>query len=259
MKLTSPELQSRLAAEYVLGTMTHRTRRRFEEHMLSSASLREEVAKWEAHLTPLALRVEPIAPPDRVWKKIEARTTGGKIGAAKTQVSTGVSEQNAAKAHANTGLFGSLAFWRNWGLGASGLAAALIVASYLGMMPANEPMMMAVLEDQGVARMVVEQPKPGILMVKMVKPWKAAPDNSMELWVIPKDGKPRSLGVVNDTGETKLATHDMDARMTDGLVFALSKEPKGGSPTGQPTGAILCKGAIAKMPNEKTAKAKSQI
>lgn len=251
MKLASTELQSRLAAEYVLGTMPRLARRRFESYLLVNPTLRAEVAKWEAHLTPLAERVAPISPPDRVWKMIEARTIARNEALDKTPAKTGIFNENALKTPANKGLFASLQFWRNWGLGASGLAATLLVAAYLGMMPAKDPMMMAVLEDQGVARMVVAQPKSGVLMVRMVQPWMAAPNMSMELWVIPKDGKPRSLGLVNDTGETKIVLRDMDERMTDGLVVALSKEPKGGSPTGQPTGAILCKGAIAKMPSSK--------
>jgi anti-sigma-K factor RskA len=244
MKLNSPELQSRLAAEYVLGTMKGAARRRFEDYlrMPGHTPLRDAVAKWEAHLTPLADVVPAVEPPKRVWSRIEAQLFNGK-----TALSAGSSSQNAVKTPANKGLFGSFTFWRNLGLGASSLAAVLLVA-LITLRADQDPMMMAVLEDQGVARMVVEQPKSGMLMVKMVKPWKPSPNNSIELWVIPTDGKPRSLGVVNDTGETKMATGDMDIKLADGLVFALSKEPKGGSPTGQPTGMILCKGAIAKMP-----------
>jgi anti-sigma-K factor RskA len=248
MKLNSPELQSRLAAEYVLGTMKGAARRRFEDylHMPQHRALREAVAAWEAHLTPMTDALPPVPPPQRVWNRIEAQL-GWHGKELESRLSTGTSKQNAVKTPANKGLFGSFAFWRNLALGASSLAAVLLV-TLLTLRTEQDPMMMAVLEDQGVARMVVEQPKSGLLMVKMVKPWKPSPNNSMELWVIPTDGKPRSLGVVNDTGETKMATGDMDIKLADGLVFALSKEPKGGSPTGQPTGAILCKGAIAKMP-----------
>ena len=246
MNLTHPNLQTRLAAEYVLGTMRGGARRRFEEYlrMPHQRALREQVALWETHLTPLADRVPAVTPPARVWQRIEAAIAGSK-----TLALARSSSQNAVKTPANKGLFDSVSFWRNLGLGASSLAAALLITLFAGnaFRDGQEPTMMAVLEDQGVARMVVEQPKSGTLMVKMVKPWKASPGNSMQLWVIPAAGAPRSLGLVNETGETKFATGDMDVKLADGLVFALSKEPAGGSPTGQPTGMILCKGVIAKM------------
>ncbi len=252
MKLSQPDLQSRLAAEYVLGTMRGGARRRFEDYlrMPHQRSLREQVAKWEAHLTPMADRLPAVTPPERVWLRIQAAVFGNKISENKTPALTGISSHNAVKTPANKGLLQSFAFWRGLGLGASGLSAALLITLFAGNVfrATQEPMMMAVLEDQGVARMVVEQPKSGMLMVKMVKPWKASPGNSMQLWVIPAAGAPRSLGIVNDTGETKFATGDMDIKLTDGLVFAVSKEPAGGSPTGQPTGMILCKGTIARMP-----------
>lgn len=247
MKLTQPDLQSRLTAEYVLGTMRGGARRRFEDYlrMPHQRSLREQVAKWEGHLTPLANHLPGVTPPERVWHRIDAAIFGNR-----TPALTGTFNQNAVKTPASKGLWKSFAFWRGLGLGASSLSAVLLITLFVNnaFRAGQEPMMMAVLEDQGVARMVVEQPKSGMLMVKMVKPWKASPGNSMQLWVIPAAGAPRSLGIVNETGETKFTTGDMDVKLADGLVFALSKEPAGGSPTGQPTGMILCKGTIAKMP-----------
>jgi len=247
MKLVQPELQSRLSAEYVLGTMRGGARRRFEDYlrMPQHQSLRVHVANWEGHLTPLANHLPGVTPPERVWHRIDAAVSRNK-----TPALTGISSQNAVKTPASQGLFNSFAFWRNLGLGASGLSTALLIALFASnaFRAGQEPMMIAVLEEQGVARVVVEQPKSGMLMVKMVKPWKPSPGISKQLWVIPATGVPRSLGIINDTGETKFATDDIDVKLADGLVLALSKEPVGGSPTGQPTGKILCKGVIAKMP-----------
>ena len=255
MKITNnPELVSRLASEYVLGTLRGGARRRFAQMMKSNAALRQAVAMWEAHLTPLAERVEPIAPPTRVWNNIESRISGS---VPESRASARVS---ASAMPAKGSFWSSLNFWRGLGFAATSVAAVLL-AFTLRTNPAvnTEPMMMAVLEDQGEARMVVEQPKSGYLMVKMVKPWVGGEDKSMELWVIPKDGAPRSLGLINDTGDTKLAKPDMDIRLTDGAVFALSKEPKGGSPTGAPTGMVLCKGVIARMPAKNNPARQGQI
>ncbi len=248
MKLNNPELMSRLAAEYVLGTMKGGARRRFNEYLLDNRALREEVVKWEAHFTPLTEAIPPIAPPARVWSAIEARTIKKQ-----TQLSAGNLKQNAAESSASKGLFQNINFWRNWGLGASALAASLLVVTSLGMLQPKDAMLTAVLEDQGVARMVVEQPNSNLITVKMVKPWKADDGKSLQLWVMPKDGVPRSIGIINQDGTTKISMGDMDSMLNNGTAFALSKEPRGGSPTGQPTGMILCKGVIAKMPAKNAA------
>jgi anti-sigma-K factor RskA len=248
----NPELVSRLASEYVLGTMRGGARRRFAQMMKSDVALRNAVAAWEQHLTPLAERIPAVNPPKRVWSNIESRISGSAPARA--------ARERVQVAPTTGGFWSSLTFWRGLGFAATSLAAVLLAFTLRTSPVVNtEPMMMAVLEDQGEARMIVEQPKSGYLMVKMIKPWVGGEDKSMELWVIPKDGAPRSLGLINDTGETKLAKPDMDIRLTDGTVFALSKEPKGGSPTGAPTGMVLCKGVIARMPAKNNPARQGQI
>lgn len=237
MKLSNLELRSRLASEYVLGTLRGGARRRFEDYMKADPALRTLVVSWETHLSPLAERLAPVAPHPRVWTKIAARLAhaGEKAPAAGTKV----------------GLWMNLSFWRGLGLGASSLAVALVTAMLVLKPVEQSPILTAVLaEDNNVARVFVEQQKSGLLMVKMVTPWKTMNGMSLELWVVPKEGPPRSLGVINDTGETRLALVGMDEKLSGGLVFALSKEPLGGSPTGQPTGSVMCKGAIAHMPSK---------
>jgi anti-sigma-K factor RskA len=105
-----PELQDRLAAEYVLGTLRGGARLRFEAWMREDAALRQIVAGWEARLVPLADAVPARTPPRRVWRAIERR-----LGAPADPART-------------AGLWDSLAFWRNWGLVATGCAAALLGA-----------------------------------------------------------------------------------------------------------------------------------
>ena len=236
MKLGDPELRSKLASEYVLGTLRGGARRRIEDYLKRNAALRADVERWETHLLPLTERLTPVDPHARVWKKIEARLDGAR---------------SASVASKKAGLWESLSFWRSVGLGASGVAVALLTAM-LTLKPVEQsPILTAVLaEDNNVARVFVEQSKPGLLMVKMVTPWKTMNGMALELWVVPKDGAPRSLGLINDTGETRLVFTGMDEKLSGGLVFALSKEPPGGSPTGQPTGSVMCKGAIAHMPSK---------
>jgi anti-sigma-K factor RskA len=241
MKLAHPELRNSLASEYVLGTMKGAARRRFEEYLRRDPALRHEVTRWENHLIPLTNRLPSVEPSARVWSRIEAQLDGA------------ISKPSAAKA---TGLWDSLAFWRNLGLGASGLAAALLVAVMVAKPPAATPepgpVLTAVLaEDNNLVRILVEQPKAGLLNVTMVKPWRTDSGFAHELWVIPKEGAPRSVGVINDATDTRITLAGLDAKLVDGALFAVSLEPPGGSPTGLPTGKVVCKGTIAWMPQKK--------
>jgi anti-sigma-K factor RskA len=243
MKLAQPELRSRLAAEYVLGTMKGGARRRFQDYLRRDAALQAEVARWETHLTPLAQHLPAIEPPARVWASIQARIT-------KTSASAPVEPAS--------GLWQNLGFWRNLGLGATGLAAALLVAVVTVKPVEQEPILMSVLaEDNNDVRVYIEQPESGLLQVTMVKPWNIRPGIAHELWVLPKTGTPRSLGVINSAADTHIKLTGLDAKLVNGALFAVSLEPPGGSPTGTPTGKVVCKGTIAWMP-PKSAKTRAQ-
>ena len=235
MKLANPELKNRLASEYVLGTMKGAARRRFETYLQNDAALRAEVSRWERHLMPLAERIAAVEPPARVWARIEAA-----IAAAPKQ-----------KSQPKSGIWNSLTFWRVFALAASGVAATLLVAVALQKSATTEPTLMAVLAEEATAapRVYIEQSKPGFLFVKMIKPWSVNATRSHELWVIPKDGTPRSLGVINSASDTKIVRAELDARLVDGAQFAVSIEPPGGSTSGMP-GRIVCKGSIAWAPRK---------
>ncbi len=236
MRLQSAELRHALAAEYVLGTLRGAARRRFERTAEGDAGLRGIVAEWERYLTPLAERVAPVEPPARVWKAIEAR----------------LARNTPSPAPAAGGWWSSLALWRGVGLGASGLAAALLVAfTFFLSGPADQlraPVFVSVLAaaDQK-PRMVVSMHKPDTLLVRVVAPWTQKEDKELELWVLPKNGAPRSLGLLPISGEKRIRITTADARMADASGFSVSVEPHGGSPSGAPTGPVLCSGAIAPL------------
>ena len=68
---------------------------------------------------------------------------------------------------------------------------------------------------------------------------------SRELWMIPAGGKPVSMGVM-PAGKpmTAVLTPEQAAAFHAGPTLAVSDEPAGGSPTGQPTGDVLAAGAL---------------
>jgi anti-sigma-K factor RskA len=68
---------------------------------------------------------------------------------------------------------------------------------------------------------------------------------SAELWLIPADGKPRPLGVMDPSKPASLpipASYRPLARPD--AVLAVSIEPLGGSPTGAPTGPVIAGGGL---------------
>ena len=67
---------------------------------------------------------------------------------------------------------------------------------------------------------------------------------SPELWVIPADGTPRSLGLIAATAPG--VTHAPAAAnlIAAGTTLAISVEPRGGSPTGLPTGPVILTGKV---------------
>jgi anti-sigma-K factor RskA len=69
---------------------------------------------------------------------------------------------------------------------------------------------------------------------------------SLELWAVPKQGGPKSLGLLEaEHAMLKLAV-DADRTLADVPLLAVSLEPKGGSPTGSPTGPVLYSGPCVK-------------
>jgi anti-sigma-K factor RskA len=74
------------------------------------------------------------------------------------------------------------------------------------------------------------------------------PGRSLELWAITADGKPISLGVIPADGSGKIELSEVQkVLITKPIALAVSLEPKGGSPTGQPTGPVLYQGALAAL------------
>jgi anti-sigma-K factor RskA len=229
MRLADPDLRHALAASYVLGTLRGPARRRFERATLADPALAGLVAAWEGFLTPLAEDIAPVSPPARLWPSIEARI-GSRV------------------AVPSPGLWSSLAFWRWLGAGFAAAAIALfaLTVGLRGPAPVEPPALLAVLSTPEQApRMVVEESR-GVLLVRVIAPWPPSTTQDHELWVVPKDGAPRSLGVVPLEGEARLRPAQLGRLLEGGVAFAVSLEPRGGSPTGAPTGAILCSGPIAR-------------
>jgi anti-sigma-K factor RskA len=218
-----PELRSRLAAEYALGTLRGRARARLQRWLRDDRELAAEVARWEARLAPLADAVAPVAPPARVWPKIEQRLTFTK----------------------------SFPLWKALGLIASGAAAALVaVALLLPLQRAGVPASyIAVLSDPKTSHPVLvatAERSETVLHVTTLEPAIHVAGASLELWALPRGGQPKSLGLVASEKTALKLVAAADQSLGDVPALAVSLEPQGGSPTGQPTGPVLYTGPCVK-------------
>jgi len=240
-----PELQEKLAAEYVLGTLRGRARARFQAWLRADAALRRTVAEWESRLAPMAGAIAEVRPPRRVWTAIESRIGGG---------------TRAAKA----GFWDSLAFWRNWGLVATGCAAALAAAIALrppetievpvvetveipqkGMQPSYVALLHATDGAERLVFVAYVARDSDELWVRKVALGDAPAEHGYELWGLPATAgePPRSLGMLprDEKGTIKLAAA-AEQSLKDFPALAISIEPAGGSKTGLPTGPVVAKG-----------------
>lgn len=224
-------LQERLAAEYVLGTLKGGARRRLEAWMQEDAGLRLLVAEWQDRLSPLAEFSPPVAPPPHVWRAVEQR----------------LDAQEARRAFQPSAEAPGTRFWRWLGLASSAFAMVLLALMLLRQPDpvTTGPDYVAVLSDDKAqpALVVSADTEQRQLTVKIIVPQDIGADRSLELWALPKEGAPQSLGLI-------AANQPVNLALPQGLspqavaALAVSLEPKGGSPTpNAPTGPILFKGA----------------
>jgi anti-sigma-K factor RskA len=229
--MSLPEDDEGLAAEYALGTLDAAERTSVSARRLREPELDEAIVAWEARLAPLAENISPIEPPAGLFARIEAR-----LGAAPAVIDL-------------TALRAGLARWRAAAAGASALAAALAAAlAFVVVTRPNLPhQYVAVLQksaDQPAFAMTVDLDKQEF----SVRPIAAAPPQgkSYQLWIIaPQLGAPRSLGLLDANAVSpERSLSGVDAATAQGATYAVTLEPEGGSPTGQPTSAPILVGKL---------------
>ena len=221
------------AAEFVLGVLSARERRRCELRVLRDPDFAREVAFWEERLGGLADRIRQVPPPADAWARIEAALGG------------------AATAREEGGVWQSLAFWRGLALGASALAAACLAALiYVGTVAPPSAPLVAKLDAEGgqTGFVAAVSSGGGNLTIVPAALLSAQEQKAMELWLIPSGEKPHSLGLIDPSRPVTISVpKDLLSKVNSEAVLAVSLEPPGGSPTGQPTGPVIANGKLAAL------------
>lgn len=217
-----------LAAEYVLGTLDPAERLTVEARLAADPALRAAVGAWAARLQPLAdsAPVSP-APPQHVFDGISAR-----IDAPVDLVSSAVNL---------VALRSTVRRWR--ALTGLATAAALVLAVFVavdrGRPPETEYVAMLTPDGGAPSFVITVDTRANTMSIRRVAGTGPETGRSYELWAVEPEQAPQSLGVVDTVSLTRPLPY-----APDGLVFAISDEPEGGSPTGTATGGIIFSGPL---------------
>ena len=229
MDYGSPTLADALAAQYVAGTLRGRARRRFDNLLPSHPALQRSVREWQDRLMPLTTAVVPQPPSPAVWRAIERRLWPAPA---------------------------ALPWWQRAGLwrALSGVTMAAVVGLtvlVLTPLPAQAPVVVVLQgtgADAGVGGTIVASLSGDgrALVTRTLMPVALSTDRVLELWSVPPQGNPRSLGLISANGVTVLNRGKLPPTMLKGgtAALAVSVEPPGGSPTGVPTGPVVFAGKL---------------
>lgn len=235
-----------LAAELSLGLL--------EEGDRASARARQErepafgrmVAEWDERFAPFLDEIAPVMPDaglwDRIWSRLDARENVAPIPHARQPRTS---------------------FWRAYSAAITAIAAALLLAIGLdrtrdvpaALAPAPAPVpaetrtfVASLAPEDGPTRLVVSYQSGTRSLLVTPAGLSAADGRDYQLWLIPPSGTPRSLGLVDPAGPQRVPiAPPLLGSLGGDATLAMSVEPTGGSPTGQPTGPVIASGPLRQI------------
>lgn len=218
-----PEGDDLVASEYVLGVLSAGERQAAAARAESEPAFARLVEKWEMALSPLASGYRGIEPPDQVKAALDKRLFGDEKP---------------------KGFWSSLAFWRSLAAAALALAALLVFIQVQPVPQAQTLVASLAAEDSDVRYVVVYDPLSRDVGLNHLSGHRAE-GKDFELWVIEKGKAPISAGIIAVGSQIHMTVpEDLASKVAAGAVLAISLEPGGGSPTGQPTGPVVAAGEL---------------
>jgi anti-sigma-K factor RskA len=238
MNLSRPDrspLRDALAAEYALGTMSSPARRRLARIAATEPLVRDAIAAWETRLAFLAESIPGVTPPERVWDGIRSRL----------RLPGSPESETAAPARS---WWTNLGLWRGLATAGFALAFALAITLLTPRTPSESIVVVLAAPDNKPALVATAERNARYLTVKAVAPIAIAADRALELWSLPPGANPRSMGLISAAGIVRVPlSTPAGTALQDIPALAVSLEPAGGSPTGQPTGPVLYSGGVQKL------------
>ena len=224
MNYQTPERRRALAADYAIGLMPPTARKRFEHLLLDDGALRAELARWQNHLTLLTEPLVEQPVPEHVWQAVVARIEPQTLHVPLKRP-----------------------FW-NW-LRLGAVACSLLIVLTAGLLYNRDSVQYQATLLSGTAQPGLRiEAHADYLKVQPLELAAVQAGRSLELWAIPVEGKPVSLGLIPADGDGRIALSQSQQQLIRvPVVLAVSLEPQGGSPTGQPTGPVLYQGPLATL------------
>lgn len=219
-----------LIAEYVLGLLGPAEHARVERLIAETPALAAERDFWASRLSSLDEGFAEVPAPERVLPALERRLFGGA---------------------AQVSWWDNLVLWR--GLTAGALAIAVIAVGFSVMQPSPDvntltTQLVAALEEEGSdVRFLALYDGTGAVRLTALS-GSVSPDRDLELWAIQGGGAPISMGVIPVNARSIVDLSDqVQQGWGEGSVLAITLEPKGGSPSGDPTGPVVAKGEVHRI------------
>lgn len=216
-----------LAGEYVLGLLDTAGDAQVSARIATDGDFAAEVEAWRQRLQSM-LGTNDVETPSQVWNAISGalpQETGQDVGT------------------------GNIRFWKTLtGISASAailLAILLLQRPDAPIAPAPETPMIAALggETGNMSLTASYEANSGRMIITPVS--LDTGELYPELWIIPADGTPRSLGIVNSTQATAVTIPaSLRPHMSAGGTLAITPEPEGGGPGGKPSGPVIASGKI---------------
>lgn len=238
------------AAELALGVLDGEERAVALRRVLAEPDFARDVERWRGHLAPWFDQWPAMPAPDilaRVERSID-RAAPAASPVASPVASLVAPQRTRRSVWPGVAALSSIA--------AAGLLVILVTRPLPPVAPRPSASVAAPLAptlvasitpaDKGAPVTAVYDANGGT--IRLTEAGLSVADRSAELWLIPADGTPHSLGLLRTHGGTALTLRpDNRQRLAAGAVLAVTLEPLGGSPTGLPTGPIVAKGILSRV------------
>lgn len=235
MNYLTEERQNALSSEYVLGSLQGPARVRYQRLLMQHNSLRHHLWRWESRLNELGGALPAVQPAPEVWERIQTR-----LGFTSQPV-------NSDSANVVTRLPQRKPRALQWFAGLSAAAAILLAVLLVNLQP-TEPLLpgqIAVVQSEKAQALWLIELRDDQLLVTATDKFKPLDNQDYELWMVAADGRPPiSLGILPKQGKLSLPRSVLFDQLQV-AALAVSLEPLGGSPTGQPTTVLYTAELVA--------------
>lgn len=232
----APELtgRDRLAAEYVLGLLDPAEQLEARGLLASDAQFVQRVVRWEDQLAPMLDLIQPQQPRAELWHQIEQQLAGSPQHGQVISLQRRLRRWQFATGFAAAAAI-ALAF----------LAAPVMRGSGQSAVPAPTPLVASMPIGDTPLRLGLTYLPDRKEMLVSASGLTADGVHDHELWLLPPEGKPQSLGVIIPGQERRMELSAQLAQaIHDGSKLALTREPLGGASPGTAAGPVVATGSF---------------